>query len=170
MLLDGTLRSLADVAGCDVVVNCTGLGAIELVGDRELHPLRGQVVEITCDAITEFSFDADAPQGATYVIPRMDSVILGGTTEFSADTRPRDESTTDILDRCSALDPRVRGAAVVGVKVGLRPARSTVRLEVDHEIGRVPVVHNYGHGGAGITVSWGCAEEVAAIVAGLPGW
>jgi D-amino-acid oxidase len=49
--------------------------------------------------------------------------------------------------------------------VCVRPARSSVRLESERfEDGRV--VHNYGHGGAGFTVSWGCAEEVARLVDG----
>ena len=46
-------------------------------------------------------------------------------------------------------------------RVGLRPARSSVRLERD---GRV--VHCYGHGGAGVTLAWGCAAEVAGLVSG----
>ena len=39
------------------------------------------------------------------------------------------------------------------------PVRSTVRLEA---AGRV--IHCYGQGGAGVTVSWGCADEVAGLV------
>ncbi|WP_435742097.1 DNA polymerase Y family protein, partial [Nocardioides sp. SYSU DS0663] len=50
-------------------------------------------------------------------------------------------------------------ARVLRTKVGLRPARPSVRLERQ---GRV--VHCYGHGGAGVTLSWGCAEEVVTIL------
>jgi D-amino-acid oxidase len=53
----------------------------------------------------------------------------------------------------------VRDAPVVSVAVGLRPARPSVRLEAE---GRV--VHCYGHGGAGVTLAWGCAVEVAALL------
>jgi D-amino-acid oxidase len=42
--------------------------------------------------------------------------------------------------------------------VGLRPARPALRLEAER-IGNATVIHNYGHGGAGFTLSWGCAEE-----------
>lgn len=53
------------------------------------------------------------------------------------------------------------------MQVGLRPLRTSgVRLEredVSMSTG-VPVVHNYGHGGSGITLHWGCAEEAVSLV------
>jgi D-amino-acid oxidase len=40
-----------------------------------------------------------------------------------------------------------------------------VRLERDERlVPGVPVVHNYGHGGSGITLGWGCAQEAATLV------
>jgi len=49
--------------------------------------------------------------------------------------------------------------------VGVRPHRKTgVRLELGAPIAGKPVVHNYGHSGAGITLSLGCAEEAARLV------
>jgi len=57
--------------------------------------------------------------------------------------------------------------------VGLRPGRPAVRLEAERPgvggggAGGRPVVHNYGHGGSGFTVCWGCADEVAETVAAL---
>jgi D-amino-acid oxidase len=55
--------------------------------------------------------------------------------------------------------PELQDAPVLQHKVGLRPTRPTVRLE---RVGRV--VHCYGHGGAGVTLSWGCADEVVGLV------
>jgi D-amino-acid oxidase len=60
--------------------------------------------------------------------------------------------------------PALRQARVLRHKVGLRPVRPAVRLE---RVG--DVVHCYGHGGAGITLSWGCADEVLARVDELCG-
>jgi D-amino-acid oxidase len=41
-----------------------------------------------------------------------------------------------------------------------------VRLEAEPGDGGAPLtVHNYGHGGAGITLSWGCAREAAGLAA-----
>ena len=52
---------------------------------------------------------------------------------------------------------------MLGHRVGLRPARRTVRLEaVPGETGTV--VHCYGHGGSGVTLAWGCADDVLALV------
>ena len=59
------------------------------------------------------------------------------------------------------LVPALETGTVVAHRVGLRPARSRVRLEAEDG-----VVHCYGHGGAGVTLSWGTADEVASLVAG----
>lgn len=51
-------------------------------------------------------------------------------------------------------------------RVGLRPARDPgVRVEREVTARGGVLVHNYGHGGAGVTVAWGCAEEAAALAA-----
>lgn len=147
------------------VVNCTGLGAAELCGDRELQPVRGQVllVERPTERIDAL-IDGSQPR-PFYVIPRGSDVVLGGSAQ-SGDRR-LDVDATDsaailagIGERCPAL----RGASVRQVKVGLRPYRSSVRVEAElHARGRL--VHNYGHGGAGYTLAWGCAAEVASLLA-----
>jgi D-amino-acid oxidase len=91
-------------------------------------------------------------------------VVLGGTAEEDdCELRPRPETTRSILARTRLLDPGLEHATYVGSAVGLRPARPEVRLEAaTTERGR-PVVHNYGHGGSGFTLSWGCAEEVTRL-------
>jgi D-amino-acid oxidase len=50
--------------------------------------------------------------------------------------------------------------------VGLRPVRPSVRLEAEALGGGRRLLHNYGHGGAGVTLSWGCALDVTAEVLG----
>jgi D-amino-acid oxidase len=46
--------------------------------------------------------------------------------------------------------------------VGLRPGRASVRVEAESRRG-ARLVHDYGHGGSGVTLSWGCAREAAAL-------
>ena len=70
----------------------------------------------------------------------------------------------DRLRNAEALWPDLDRSKIVGGDVGLRPSRTEVRLESEKVEGRL-VIHNYGHGGAGVTLSWGCAEEVASLVA-----
>ena len=40
--------------------------------------------------------------------------------------------------------------------------RTEVRLDKEIISDKI-VIHNYGHGGSGVTLSWGCAEEVVEI-------
>ncbi|HEX6744300.1 MAG TPA: FAD-dependent oxidoreductase [Solirubrobacteraceae bacterium] len=155
------VASLDDLdADADAVVNCAGLGARELAGDDSLVAVRGQIVRVAAPAVGEWLLDQSDPQRLAYVVPRVNDVVLGGTAEEGAEDRTPDPATTDaIRARCAALIPALRDAPVVGVAVGLRPARPAVRLEAE---GRV--VHCYGHGGAGVTLAWGCAGEVAALL------
>ncbi len=71
-----------------------------------------------------------------------------------------------ILRDCATVDPRVLGAPVLEHRVGLRPYRPEVRLEAEPLADGRVLWHNYGHGGGGVTLSWGCALEIAAAVLG----
>jgi D-amino-acid oxidase len=80
------------------------------------------------------------------------------------DEKPNLEVAAAIQRRCARIEPLVRGLEVIEHRVGIRPARPTVRLEHERTADGVDVVHNYGHGGAGVTVSWGCADDVVELV------
>ncbi len=158
------VRRLDDLAaafgGVDVVVNCAGLGARELVGDQTLSPVRGQVLVVEQFGLTEWVLDQSDPERLTYLVPRDDTVILGGTSEEGdADVEARPATAEAILARCAALAPEAAAARVLDQRVGLRPARPAVRLETELRA-EGPVVHCYGHGGAGVTLSYGCAADV----------
>jgi D-amino-acid oxidase len=147
-----------------VVVNCSGLGARELVPDGQVTPVRGQVVRVEQSGVDRFWIDDHGPEGMAYVIPRSADVVLGGTAEEGReDIEPDEAEAQAIVRRCALLDPRLARSRVLGVAVGLRPGRSCVRLEAEERDGRL-LVHNYGHGGAGVTLSWGCAQEVAELL------
>ena len=154
-----SLEVIAEVGR--VVINCSGLGARELVGDTSMVPIRGQIVRVRNPGLERFLLDEDNPRGVTYIVPRTEDCILGGTAEEGEwDTEPDPEIAAGILRRCLALEPRLAEAAVVEHRVGLRPGRPEVRLECENLGNGAPCIHNYGHGGSGVTLSWGCAEEV----------
>uniref|UniRef100_A0A8C3M0N0 D-aspartate oxidase n=1 Tax=Chrysolophus pictus TaxID=9089 RepID=A0A8C3M0N0_CHRPC len=149
----------------DIVVNCAGIGARQLVGDQQLFPIRGQVLKVHAPWVKNFIRDGD---GLTYIYPGIDRVTLGGTREKESWRLSPDPGTTkDIFDRCCSLEPSLQRAQDIRVKVGLRPSRSCVRLqrEVLSQGGaKLLVVHNYGHGSGGFSVHRGTAEEAAHLV------
>ena len=150
----------------EVVVDCAGLGARELVGDAELHAVRGQVVVVEQVGLSEWVLAQTDPAALTYVVPRGTSVVCGGTAEVGReDLEPDPATAQQVLDRCRRLVPQLAGARVLGHRVGLRPARPAVRLEPGRLADRRRVVHDYGHGGAGVTLAYGCAQDVVALVA-----
>ncbi|MGK4003367.1 FAD-dependent oxidoreductase [Sorangium sp. So ce1036] len=155
------VRSLAAVEGA-WVVNCTGLGARALTGDAELLAVYGQVaITEPGDLPLDVALGDERDESAlVYVIPRRREVVIGGCAVPSADNRP----LTPDPARTDAMLQRVRAAGLspgrlLGARAGLRPVRSSVRLERE---GRI--IHNYGHGGAGYTLAWGCADEVRTLL------
>jgi D-amino-acid oxidase len=164
VLLRRRLDHLADVADlAPVIINASGLAARELADDPSVYPARGRLVLTTNPGLDTSVRDEDAPAGVTYIHPRSRDVVLGGTFEpHESDLSPDADESQAIIERCTALVPELEKARVLGMAAGLRPARENgVRLEVDADTG---VIHNYGHGGAGVTLSWGCADAVTALL------
>lgn len=163
------LRDIASLdqalAECAIVVNCAGLGARELVGDAALYAIQGQVVRVAQIGLEQFILDEHGPRGLTYIVPRSHDCVLGGTSEDRREGLEPDPAVAEaILERCAALVPQLRDAEILSHKVGLRPGRPAVRLEAERPAPGRLVVHNYGHGGAGVTLSWGCAADVVRLV------
>src|SRR6266705_1519083 len=93
-----TLTAIPDDG--DVVVNCTGLGARTLVPDASVRPLRGQVVVVEQFGLAEWVIDQTDEVNLTYVVPREETVVLGGTAQESADLTPDPATATAIVERC----------------------------------------------------------------------
>ncbi|MEU6604209.1 FAD-dependent oxidoreductase [Streptomyces shenzhenensis] len=160
-------RTVSDLAAVPaaVVVNCTGLGARSLVPDPAVRPVRGQLVVVENPGITTWLTSVDEAAGdSVYFFPQPGGLILGGTAQQDAwSLEPDPRTAEEIVARCAALRPEIAGARVLEHRVGLRPARPAVRLEHRPLPGGRSLVHNYGHGGAGVTVAWGCAREAAGL-------
>ncbi|MFJ8579993.1 FAD-dependent oxidoreductase [Micromonospora sp. NPDC093277] len=171
-LLRRRVRCLADAFDtAPVVVNATGLAAGRLAADPAVQPVRGHLVLVANPGLTVSVRDEDDPAGITYVHPRRHDVVLGGTYQPGVGhTAPDPETAAAIRRRCVALVPELADAPVLGERIGLRPARhGGPRVEVDPDPAGPPgsrLVHAYGHGGAGVTLSWGCAAEVADLALG----
>ena len=160
------VSSLDAFGGARLVVNCSGLGARKLANDASMQPIRGQIVRVRNPGLTRFVLDDDNPAGVTYIIPRSEDCVLGGTAdEGSWDTEPDPKTAAGILERCVGLEPRLKDAEILEHKVGLRPGRPEVRLEKEDRKTGPAIIHNYGHGGSGVTLSWGCAEETLRLSA-----
>lgn len=158
-----TAASLAEAGRvAPTVVNCTGLAARELAADPAVVPVRGQLVIVANPGVEEWYVDA-ASGGAdsTYLLPQPYGLVLGGTAcEGARDLTPDPAVAEAIVRRCARVEPRVATARVLGHRVGLRPARAAVRLEAGTLPGGARCVHHYGHGGAGVTVSWASAGRL----------
>lgn len=151
-------------AAAPVVVNCTGLGARELAGDSTLYPVRGQHVVVRNPGVEEFYFEArTTPEWAGF-FPHGEHVVLGGIAQANQwNLEPDPVVAEAIVSRCAAIEPRLADAQVIAHCVGLRPTRKTPRLAQEERDG-VRYVHNYGHGGIGVSLSWGCANAVVQLL------
>ncbi|MBS1747987.1 MAG: FAD-dependent oxidoreductase [Bacteroidetes bacterium] len=153
------INDLNDLSSFDVVINCSGLGARQLCHDETIYPVRGQVALIETDESRPIYLDNELP---LYIVPRKDAMIVGGTYEEHVSDEKTEPATIEkILQTAYSVFPGLKQKKVFGDWAGLRPFRKEIRLE--YEAG-TNIIHNYGHGGSGFTLAFGCAADVVDLV------
>ena len=164
LILKHKVDSLQELGDYDVIINCTGLGARELVGDKSVYPIRGQTVTMNVRSFGKY-YDFEDEDHLLSVIPHKDYVMLGSTTDVNNWSKIPDPNTTkEMLHKFHDLLPMLRGAEVVGGWACLRPARGEVRLELENPGASPQVIHCYGHSGQGYVLHWGCVQDVMKLV------
>jgi len=165
------IKSISDVVdktNANLIINCSGLGAESLVPDPNMYPGRGQVIKINAPFIKTV-YILENNEEFAYIIPRNGDCVLGGTFQpYDRKTEPDSYTNTHILKKCTEIVPQIEKCEIISYNVGFRPCRhGGLRLEpesVTSKLGKtVTVIHNYGHGGAGIFLSWGCADFVKKL-------
>jgi D-amino-acid oxidase len=148
-----------------LLVNCSGLGARELAQDPEVFPISGHIALAKAKRPVRCLMDDQGKNALAYVFPRPDVCVLGGTSVENDWSEDPDPATIQaIVARCREMEPGLADARVIGSYVGLRPGRRVIRFEKELLGADRFIFHNYGHGGSGFTVSWGCARELAEIL------
>lgn len=154
-----TITGLNELKGYDRVVNCSGLGARELCNDVSLIPYRGQVALLSPNVDLPIFLDNEKPQ---YIVPRKDAIIVGGTYEENVFDECTEPATIEfLLQKAFDIYPELKQHQYLGSWAGLRPHRADVRLEKEEGTN---IIHNYGHGGSGFTLAFGCAADVVKLV------
>ncbi|XP_067651402.1 D-aspartate oxidase-like [Haliotis asinina] len=148
----------------DVVVNCAGLGAKALTGDEKLQPMRGQMIRVSAPWVKHFLHSTNS----FYFLPNVDNVAIGGIkTVGDYDTSVRHETSEHIWKNITKIWPPFKKAKPLWEWTGLRPYRVPPRVETEvirYGDKSLKVVHNYGHGATGISLSWGTAVHAAELV------
>lgn len=160
-----SLDALGD--GPAAIVNCSGLGARELVEDDLVIGIRGQLAVVSRPAeVRCIGDDVTHHPDPVYVIPRQGECFLGGTAQWGREDLEEDpETRRQIIERCRRLEPALADSTFLRSVVGIRPGRREIRLQLEQPAHGPCIVHNYGHGGAGFTLAWGCADEVVRRLA-----
>lgn len=146
-----------------IVVNCSGVGAHKLCNDGHVFPIRGHVLAIKKPS----NFDDSIVRGnnLAHIISRTDDCLIGGTVDENIwDTEPKMDTRLQIIAKVKEIYSNLGEVTILKEMVGLRPGRTQVRLEIEPIDSKHAIIHNYGHGGSGFTVSWGCAAEVSMFV------
>jgi D-amino-acid oxidase len=158
LFVEQAIDNLQNVAAnYDVVINCTALGARQLCSDDKLMPVRGQVALLSPKSGLPIFLDNES---CVYIVPRKDAIIVGGTYEEGIENETTEPATIErLLNNVYNIYPNLKEQQVIGSWAGLRPFREEVRLKREGNI-----IHNYGHGGSGFTLAFGCAEEVLSMM------
>lgn len=159
-----TIHDLNALHDYTFIINCSGIGARQLVRDKHLFPIRGQVIRTTKPKGLDYGI-VEYEDEMTYIYPRHDDCIVGTTVEENQWELSYDKAAVkQIFERAVRLCPLLQRAEILEYKVGLRPGRYAVRLDAEPLSMETTVIHNYGHGSRGFTLSWGCANAVATLL------
>ncbi|KAI6176172.1 D-amino-acid oxidase [Aphelenchoides bicaudatus] len=152
--------------GFDFVINCGGVKADKLAGDdQSIQPIRGVIFEVEAPWHKHFNYR----DFSTFTIPMSNSVALGTVRQTgNTNMEVTEEDKKEIWQRYLELHPQFKGSKILSDYVALRPERKEIRLEKQSRktsTGRsYVVIHNYGHGGNGFTLGWGCALDVVKLI------
>jgi D-amino-acid oxidase len=182
--------NLLDRFNANAIVNATGLGSLELADDPTCYPLRGALIRLINDGKTfpkisaAMSISKDAARNGeiVFLVPRNDNIlVIGGVAhpdEWGLDLTIDSPVVQRMRKRCEAFIPSIKNARLdpdYPLSQGLRPARGQ-NIRVERELRKhgwqngkarprhSRIVHSYGHGGSGWSLSFGCAEEVASLI------
>lgn len=158
----GAIQEIADEGA--VIVNAAGFAAAALAGDSSIRAIRSQIVRVANPGLRMTTIVREGPLAPLFIVPRFDDVVIGGPVDHGRyDPHPDPALEEELLLRARLIEPALGGVAVLSRAVGHRPVRDTVRVEAD-VIDGCRVIHCYGHGGAGVALSWGTAGAVADLV------
>ena len=176
-------RTLIMRFNSDSIVNATGLASKELTSDSTCYPLRGALLRFINDgqdfpkitAAMSIAADASLDNEIVFLVPRNDNIlVVGGIAqreEWDLDLTLDSPIIQRMRARCEDFLPCLKNARLDSeypLAQGLRPGReANIRVEREtrnHDTHPSRIVHSYGHGGSGWSLSFGCAEEVAGMV------
>jgi D-amino-acid oxidase len=157
----------------DVVINCLGLGASYIFNDDDLTGRKGEILVLP----RVEKFNVSLGWGEYCIIPRRDALILGSLYLSSFEDGQPERCNAERILQVVARWPSWIGASPlpenfqslsrrfpVDHLAGIRPCRkSGVRLHQANVDG-MDIIHNYGHGGGGVSLSWGCAEYLRSLL------
>ena len=170
-----------EVAALDgTVFNCSGYGSRELFDDDSMRAIKGHILQVPYDGAEPLPFSYTYTPAEydhyAYMYPRKETVLFGGSYlkgdivdgewRGEAPEKPITIDGVTVPERLYTVTEAITSEYVpierdaVDVKYGYRPYRADgMRIEREGDI-----VHNYGHGGGGVSMSWWSAVRAVGFV------